>query len=962
MRKTLFLSSFLFMLALAAEMMPCEQYGLIVQLERPSWWQQRIESISSLPSIDKRRKALLLMKEAHSESFERIKPYLNSLFNSGLISVARHMPVGNSVMFKVANRNIAEQIRQIPGVIGILWDEPELFICEDFAVADITEIVWNLTKIGAPSCWSQGYYGQYTIISILDTGVRYTHVDLADHIWTNTGEIEGNSADDDGNGYVDDYYGYDFANNDGDPMDDNATTYHGTHCAGTAAGDGTGTSQTGVAPDAMIMAVKIMNASGTGQPSWWNAGVEYSLEMGANILSMSLGWPNPDSDIKNYTRAVMADILAAGAIAAVATGNEDNSYGAPQNISSPADSPSPWGTGNRTASVAVGATDASDSIASLSSRGPTAWQTGTYNDWPYPPGLMKPDVSAPGVGIKSANGINNTSYQLLSGTSTAAPHVAGSFAVMLSKNPALTPRELDSLLQTTAKDLGEVGKDAKFGSGRIRLDTAVARTPLPTQPLIKYHNYTIASDGNSNGIADPGETVGLSVRLINIGAPATNVQLQMYSLSPYLTISDGTAGYGGISTGEVKSNLDDLTADISASAPAGTLCPIRVYITATGGYLWDDTFNLAVANYPRQIADLDTGSVTLTISNFGELGFFDPTVSSPQGSGFVYGGYNYLFGGGVFLGRAFNDVVTGEGGTQSEFKPVSDIRIPAFTTADQELETKFVTPEGNIQISLRGYAWRNSPDNRYVILRYKVKNTSTSPISSLYLGVYLDFDIDLTGSTWYDRAQWNSTDGVAYMWDNKSPPSYPAYVGIAWVTPAADRGSIVHNPTYVWAGWADTVKYKFLSGAISQISASSNDDWSVIVAWGPFSLSVGQERTYACAIIAGDNASNIASIAQQSRTHTDEILFTSEINERKPTILISAFPNPFNSTCIIQYYIEKEGTLEIFDITGRKAFERKLNGGTNKVSLNSENFTSGLYFAVITCNGLKKSAPIVVVK
>ncbi len=140
--------------------------------------------------------------------------------------------------------------------------------------------------IDAPEAWDVST-GTGVVVGVIDSGVDYNHPDLINQMWINTGEIAGNGIDDDNNGFVDDYYGYDFANNDGDPWDDDA---HGTHVAGTIAAqanDGLGV--TGVAYDADIMALKFLDASGSG--STFNAirAVEYATLMEADVTNNSWG-------------------------------------------------------------------------------------------------------------------------------------------------------------------------------------------------------------------------------------------------------------------------------------------------------------------------------------------------------------------------------------------------------------------------------------------------------------------------------------------------------------------------------------------------------------------------------------------------------------------------------------------------------------------------------------------------
>ena len=168
--------------------------------------------------------------------------------------------------------------------------------------------------------------GEGIIVSVIDTGVNYDHLDLEDHMWEN-----------------DDYpnHGWDFYFNDNDPKDEYG---HGTHCAGTVAGDGTAGSQTGVAPDALIMACKVTNAAASASESMIWSAVEFSIEQGADLISLAMGWQHSWGPNRTDWRETFDAVLAAGMVASVAAGNEGSDQGSfpiPDNVRTPGDCPHP---------------------------------------------------------------------------------------------------------------------------------------------------------------------------------------------------------------------------------------------------------------------------------------------------------------------------------------------------------------------------------------------------------------------------------------------------------------------------------------------------------------------------------------------------------------------------------------------------------------------------------------------
>ncbi len=268
--------------------------------------------------------------------------------------------------------------------------------------------------IGALSAWSVSKGSDSIVVAVIDTGVDYSHPDLAANIWTNPGEIAGNGIDDDGNGYIDDVHGWDFINNDNDPMDDNG---HGTHCAGVIGAVGNnGIGISGVNQKVKIMPLKFLRADGSGDVAASLNAIAYARKMGANVISCSWGGTAKSQALEDA-------ISATNTLFACAAGNSGiNTDTIPQY-------PSCF---TEAQIISVAASTAKDGIPSYSNYGPSSV-----------------DVAAPGDGILSTYPTSlGSQYMSMKGTSMATPHVAGLAALLLSKKPGLTPAELKSLLMS----------------------------------------------------------------------------------------------------------------------------------------------------------------------------------------------------------------------------------------------------------------------------------------------------------------------------------------------------------------------------------------------------------------------------------------------------------------------------------------------------------------------------------
>ncbi|MEK8019050.1 MAG: S8 family peptidase [Candidatus Parabeggiatoa sp.] len=373
-----------------------------------------------------------------------------------VISIQQSLGVSNVQEFPIIGVQLWEMTTDTAAAVRMLGSDSRIEYIEPNYIITVEQMpndpdfpkLWGLhnegqtggkvdADIDAPEAWELKTGGNI-IVAVIDTGVYYKHPDLAANMWVNKGEIPGNGIDDDGNGYVDDVYGYDFVNDDGDPYDDH---YHGTHVAGTIAAVGdNSTGVVGVSWTAKIMALKFLSKNGSGSIAGAIAAVQYATDMGAQLSNNSWGGGG-------YSQALYDVIKAAGEkgiLFIAAAGNAHNNND---------DSPSYPASYDLDNIIAVAATDHNDSLAVFSNYG-----------------LTSVDLGAPGVNIYST--VPSNSYKSLNGTSMATPQVSGAISLLWSKCSELTDSDVkNAILGTVDKVSGLSGKT--MTGGRLNVHKAL---------------------------------------------------------------------------------------------------------------------------------------------------------------------------------------------------------------------------------------------------------------------------------------------------------------------------------------------------------------------------------------------------------------------------------------------------------------------------------------------------------
>ncbi len=312
---------------------------------------------------------------------------------------------------------------------------------------------WALERIAAPWAWDLETGGE-VVVAVLDTGIDYTHPDLAPNLWRNPGEVPGNGLDDDGNGVVDDVYGvrYRYGVVSGDPLDDDLADTHGTHVAGVigARGDN-GLGVVGVNWRVRLMAVKFLHGSaGLGDVGDAAAGIVYAVDHGAKVLNLSFtvaASPSLEGKI-----LALEDALAYadehGVLAVSAAGNS----------AADLDRARVYPASSRTPNnIAVAATTQGDALAAYSSYGAAAVHVAA-------PGGAQSTVAGGVVSTRGSMAIPDQGpYGYLSGTSIAAPHVSGLAALVWAFRPGLGHHQVKARILNGADPVPEL--DGKVVSG-----------------------------------------------------------------------------------------------------------------------------------------------------------------------------------------------------------------------------------------------------------------------------------------------------------------------------------------------------------------------------------------------------------------------------------------------------------------------------------------------------------------
>ena len=548
----------------------------------------RIENNISVCGISEVDQVLNELKVYSAEKIYKRSSLPNGLKNTLLLTYSKSLSI-KSVIEKLLTLNDVEWVH--PDYIYKINDQPN--------DPDFTN-QWYLTKVFSNQAWDLGVGDPNIIIGIIDTGVDWDHPDLQNSVWTNPNEIPGNGIDDDANGYIDDIRGWDWVTNvsdpasgedgqtpDNNPMDFNG---HGTHCSGIAgATTNNGTGIAGISRGCRIMCLRAGYEASDGNGyvimSAAASAIDYAIEMGARVISMSFGAGSvlltPVTDAYN------------NGIVVVHAGGNDNS-----NIGDAID--------GITQTISVAATDENDIRASFSN----------YGSWI--------DVSAPGVNIFST--VFDDTYASYNGTSMSAPLVAGLAALIISQDQSFNPDQVTSIIKNSADNIDNLNPSyiSQLGTGRINAYNALS--------LISNGNtFAIENIGNEDlSITDISENVDW---LSTAGYPSTPFNIspsgsQTVTVNVNWNLLGGSQQTGTITIASNDPDEPTVTVNVTAiptpSQPILSVSPNNRDVNSSAGTTSFDVSNTG------------TGTMNWTVSvTFGDSWLTITSGSSGTNSGTI---------------------------------------------------------------------------------------------------------------------------------------------------------------------------------------------------------------------------------------------------------------------------------------------------------------------------------------
>ncbi|MCX2742659.1 S8 family serine peptidase [Mangrovivirga sp. M17] len=739
-----------------------------------------------------------------------------------------------------------------------ILDENELIeIAEEEIVYETFEVTsdslnsnqYYLEMINAFEAWDISKSSSDVIIGIVDSGIDLDHEDLKSKLAQNTDEIPSNGIDDDGDGFIDNVNGWDFAGPDinniyygGDPEVGiiEFGSNHGTMVSGVAAAatnNNTGISGVGYNASLLITKHSYDNQDFLdGRLFFVMAGVLYMIEQGVDIVNMSFG----STRRSEIFQQIIDYGHEKGVLFVAAAGN--SGY---RQLTYPA---------ALDGVIAVTSSDENDEISTFS----------TFGDFI--------DIIAPGSSIYTTSADN--SYTTVDGTSFSSPIVAGALALLKGKYPDFSTRQITELLKISAdKSIlpdGDFVFNKLYGAGRI--DILKALTIKPS--AISFSNIKIVNE-KSGQKAAPGDTAIVYGLIKNSLWRSTNA----------LTIELSTDYYGinildnQISPGVIDSSMEFNTVSTPFRLVLNSDIPDDKEIVFRVTYSDDRYSSFEIFSFifnPTHL-NIDQNLISTTVSSKGRIGYDDAPYYSEIGNGFLYKYKNLVSNMGLMMtsnGKLSNNVIRSNYSINDDFTIIDRIeRQNPGLYSNEELSGSFhdlnsYSPVG-VRVDYRTMVWKEAPNDKYFIVEYEIENQSQEDINDFYLGLFSDWNISIEGKN--DRAGYFSEKNINFGYVHNLEENDTIYAAIQplngdfnyW---AIDNDlSIPGNPWGINLTYSDEEKIESMTSGIGKAKAGDNPegrDVSHTVSIGPVSIKTGEKVKLAFAVHAGDSLNDVLNSAK----------------------------------------------------------------------------------------------------
>jgi subtilisin family serine protease len=732
-------------------------------------------------------------------------------------------------------------------------DHSELFYLPNDSMAQPNVGQYYLYRHKFPEAWDITKGDTNVVIGILDTGTELTHPDLAGNIKINYADPI-NGLDDDNDGYIDNYHGWDVGDNDNDPNIGSNTHGIGVQGAASAVTDNT-IGMAGPGFKCKILPVKIMNVGGALSGGY--NGIIYAADHGAKVINLSWGgmgaFSQTSQNVINYA-VLNKDVVVVGS--AGNTEIEGDFYPASYtNVLSV--------SGLDTQYVAA----RNQVIEKRTSNGSNVGVTYSFNV----------DISAHVGGGSTLAGAN---YGPFGGTSFSSPVVAGAAALVRSHYPTMKAIQVMELLRVSGSCLDsfpETWQNSKYKMGRM-LDVEKALLNIYS-PSVRLKKVNASSKFGSSIFS--GDTVTIRLDLQNLLSKANNLEVRMIALQG-ATLLDSLSSVGFIDSLQTLTNVaDEFKIKINNSYNGDYLDLVFFFRDPSKNYYDFQGFKLPInPNY----VDLDTNNIATTIFGTGRIGY-ENELSSPIGKGFVHkSGSSLLYSGGLMIGLSntkVSDCVRGGSFLGNmDFKKENGMRYLYSTNKDIEAVATFNDSLASsiigVHVEMKAYANKRPGQQDFVVVEYKVTNRNASTtFDSLFVGIFADWDINDYSK---NRGDWDEETKTLYTYDLAGPGKSGGITLLSGQAPscfsldnsiASTGGNINPNDDFT-----TLEKYTTLANGILRPKAGYSGlgtDVSQVIGAKILNLGPGQSATVAYALVAGDEIDLMLEEADLARQYFKSI-------------------------------------------------------------------------------------------